>query len=214
MIIKYFSLASIILLFMVGCGKKSGTKDSNVGTTSYLNLEEGSYNIIREKSELKWTGKELSSKTHTGILFLKEGRINIDSSGMIEGKVVIDMTSISVTDLQGEWKDKLEGHLKSPDFFGVEKFPTAFITFQSNKKPNKEKEIDLNGELSIRNITHPLSFTEILMYTEPLLKAQAILSFGMSKYDVQLRSGKFFENIGDKIILDNMDVDIILASRK
>ena len=116
MIIRYFSLASIILLFMVGCGKKTGTKDSNVGTTSYLNLEKGSYNIIREKSELKWTGKELSSKTHTGTLLLKEGRINIDSNGMIEGKVVIDMTSINVTDLQGEWKDKLERHLKSPDF--------------------------------------------------------------------------------------------------
>ena len=62
---RHFLLASIILLFMVGCGKKSGTKDSNVGTTSYLNLEEGSYNIVREKSELKWTGKEFSSKTHS-----------------------------------------------------------------------------------------------------------------------------------------------------
>ena len=65
-------------------------KDSNVSTTSHLNLKEGSYNIIREKSELKWTGKEFSSKTHTGTLFLKEGRININSNGMIEGKVVID----------------------------------------------------------------------------------------------------------------------------
>ena len=212
MIIKYFSLASIILLFMVGCGKKSGTKDSNVGTTSYLNLEEGSYNIVREKSELKWTGKELSSKTHTGILFLKEGRINIDSNGMIEGKIVIDMTSINVTDLQGEWKDKLEGHLKSPDFFGVEKFPTAFITFQSNKKPNKENKINLDGELTIKDMTHPLSFTAELLHTDPFLKVQAILSFDRSKYDVRFRSGKYFENLGDKLILDDIDIDIILAS--
>jgi len=90
MVKRYFSLASIILLFLIGCSKNTGMKDSNVSTTLHLNLKEGSYNIIREKSELKWTGKEFSSKTHTGTLFLKEGRININSNGMIEGKVVID----------------------------------------------------------------------------------------------------------------------------
>ena len=213
MIIRYLSLASVILLFMVGCCKKNRVKDSNIGTTSYLNLEEGSYNIIREKSELKWTGKEFSAKTHTGLLFLKEGRINIDSNGMIEGKVVIDMTSINVTDLQGEWKDKLEGHLKNPDFFGVEKFPTALITFQSNKKPNKENKINLDGELTIKDITHPLSFTADLLNTKPFLKAQAVLSFDRSKYDVRFRSGKFFENLGDKLILDDINIDIILTSQ-
>ena len=201
------------MLFMVGCGKNSDMKDAKVSTTSQLNLEEGSYNIIREKSELKWTGKELTSKTHTGILFLKEGRINIDSNGMIEGKVVIDMTSINVTDLQGEWKDKLERHLKSPDFFGVDNFPTAFITFQSTIKPNKENKINLDGELTIKDITHPLSFTVDLMETEPFLKAQAIFAFDRSKYDVRFRSGKFFENLGDKLILDDIDIDIILASQ-
>ena len=210
---RHFLLASIILLFMVGCGKNTGTKDPNVGTTSYLNLEKGSYNIIREKSELKWTGKELSSKIHTGTLFLKEGRINIDSNGMIEGKVVIDMTSINVTDLQGKWKDKLEEHLKSTDFFGVEKFPTAFITFQSTKNPNKEKKINLDGELTIKDITHPLSFTADLLNTKPFLTAKAILSFDRSKYNVRFRSGKFFENLGDKLILDDIDIDIILASQ-
>ena len=90
MVKRYFSLASIILLFLIGCSENTGMKDPNVSTTSHLNLKEGSYNIIREKSELKWTGKEFSSKTHTGTLFLKEGRININSNGMIEGKVVID----------------------------------------------------------------------------------------------------------------------------
>ena len=213
MVKRYFSLASIILLFLIGCSKNTGMKDSNVSTTSHLNLKEGSYNIIREKSELKWIGKEFSSKTHTGTLFLKEGRINVNSNGMIEGKVVIDMASIIVTDLQGEWKDKLEGHLKNPDFFDVEKFPTAFITFQSTKKPNKENKINLDGELTIKDITHPLSFTVDLMDTEPFLKAQAIFSFDRSKYDVRFRSGKFFEKLGDKLILDDIDIDIILASQ-
>ena len=112
-----------------------------------------------------------------------------------------------------QWKDKLEGHLKSPDFFGVEKFPTAFITFQSTKNPNKEKKINLDGELTIKDITHPLSFTADLLNTKPFLTAKAILSFDRSKYDVRFRSGKFFENLGDKLILDDIDIDIILASQ-
>ena len=211
MVKRYFSLASIILLFLIGCSKNTGMKDSNVSTTSHLNLKEGSYNIIREKSELKWTGKEFSSKTHTGTLFLKEGRININSNGMIEGKVVIDMTSINVTDMQGEWKDKLEGHLKNSDFFDVEKFPTAFITFQSTKKSNNEKKINFDGKLTIKDITHPLSFSADLLNTKPFLTTKAILSFDRSKYDVRFRSGKFFENLGDKLILDDIDIDIILA---
>ena len=99
----------------------------------------------------------------------------------------------------------------SPDFFDVEISPTAYITFQSTKKPNKKKKINLDGELTIKDITHPLSFTADLLNTKPYLTAKAILSFDRSKYDVRFRSGKFFENLGDKLILDDVDIEVILV---
>ena len=78
---------------------------------------------------------------------------------------------------------------------------------------NKENKINLDGELTIKDMTHPLSFTADLLHTEPFLKVQAILSFDRSKYDVRFRSGKYFENLGDKLILDDIDIDIILTSQ-
>jgi len=212
MIRRYFIPASIILLTLIGCGKKNENKDSKASTTSSISLEQGSYKIINNESELKWIGKELSTKTHTGTLAFINGEIDVNSNGAIHGKVQIDMTSIDVTDMQGKWGKKLEGHLKSPDFFGVEKYPNAFITFQSDENPIKNNQINLSGELTIKDITHPITFTAELLDIKPSIIAKANLSFDRSKYDVRFRSGKFFDNLGDKLILDDINVDVLLVA--
>ena len=212
MIRKFIIPASIIILTLIGCGKKNETKDIKVGNTSSTYLEKGSYDIINTESELKWIGKELSTDTHTGTLALKKGKIDVNANGVINGEVEIDMTTIIVTDMQGKWGKKLEGHLKSPDFFGVEKYPNAFITFQSDENTIKNNQINLTGELTIKDITHPISFTAELLQKKPTLKAKASMSFDRSKYDVRFRSGKFFENLGDKLILDDIEVDVLLVT--
>ena len=212
MIRKFIIPASIIILTLIGCGKKNETKDLKVGNTSSTYLEKGSYDIISTKSELKWIGKELSTDTHTGTLVLKNGKIDVNANGVIHGEVEIDMTTITVTDMQGKWGKKLEGHLKSPDFFDVGKYSSAFITFQSDENPIKNNQINLTGELTIKDITHPISFTAELLQKNPTLKAKASMSFDRSEYDVRFRSGKFFENLGDKLILDDIEVDVLLVT--
>jgi len=212
MIRKFIIPASIIILTLIGCGKKNETKDLKVGNTSSTYLEKGSYDIISTKSELKWIGKELSTDTHSGALVLKKGKIDVNENGVIHGKVEIDMTTITVSDMQGKWGKKLEGHLKSPDFFGVEKHPNAFITFQSDENPIKNNQINLTGKLTIKDITHPITFTAELLDIKPSIIAKANLSFDRSKYDVRFRSGKFFENLGDKLILDDIEVDVLLVT--
>ena len=102
--------------------------------------------------------------------------------------------------------------LKSPDFFGVEKYPNAFIKFHNEKKQIKDSQINLFGELTIKDITHPISFTAELLQKKPTLKAKASMSFDRSEYDVRFRSGKFFENLGDKLILDDIEVDVLLVT--
>ena len=212
MIRKFIIPASIIILTLIGCGKKNETKDLKVGNTSSTYLEKGSYDIISTKSELKWIGKELSTDTHTGTLVLKTGKIDVNANEVIHGEVEIDMTTITVTDMQGKWGKKLEGHLKSPDFFDVEKYSSAFITFQSDENPIKNNQINLTGELTIKDITHPISFTAELLQKKPTLKAKASMSFDRSEYEVRFRSGKFFENLGDKLILDDIEVDVLLVT--
>ena len=212
MIRKFIIPASIIILTLIGCDKKNETKNIKVGNTSSTYLEKGSYDIINTESELKWIGKELSTDTHTGTLALKKGKIDVNANGVIHGEVELDMTTITGTDMQGKWGTKLEGHLKSTDFFDVEEYSSAFITFQSDENPIKNNQLNLTGELTIKDITHPISFTTELLQTKPSLKAKASLSFDRSKYDVRFRSGKFFENLGDKLILDDIEVDVLLVT--
>ena len=65
----------------------------------------------------------------------------------------------------------------------------------------------LNGELTIKGITHPINFS-ITLNSEN--NATAMLVFDRSKYDVRFRSGSFFDELGDKLILDDIKLEVAL----
>ena len=209
---KYKILFSIIL-FLVGCdsGKKS---DNSSPTLNQLTPEAGTYSLLIDDSELSWIGTELSTKTHTGTIDFTDGTIVVDNDNTISGNVKINMSTINVTDLQGRSKEMLERHLRSSDFFEVESFSEAKFSFISKSFDKLSNQISFVGDLTIKDITNPISFNATLLETSPFLKAKAVLSFDRSKYNVRFRSGNFFENLGDKLILDDIDVNIRLVTKK
>ena len=209
---KYKILFSIIL-FLVGCdsGKKS---DNSNPILNQLTPEAGTYSLLIDDSELSWIGTELSTKTHTGTIDFTDGTIVVDSDNTISGNVKINMSTINVTDLQGRSKEMLERHLRSSDFFEVESFSEAKFSFISKSFDKLSNQISFVGDLTIKDITNPISFNATLLETSPFLKAKAVLSFDRSKYNVRFRSGNFFENLGDKLILDDIDVNISLVTKK
>ena len=209
---KYKILFSLIL-FLVGCdsGRKS---DNSSPTLNQLTPEAGTYSLLIDDSELSWIGTELSTKTHTGTIDFTDGTIVVDSDNTISGNVKINMSTINVTDLQGRSKEMLERHLRSSDFFEVESFSEAKFSFISKSFDKLSNQISFVGDLTIKDITNPISFNATLLETSPFLKAKAVLSFDRSKYNVRFRSGNFFENLGDKLILDDIDVNIRLVTKK
>ena len=209
---KYKILFSLILFF-VGCdsGKKS---DNSKPILNQLTPEAGTYSLLIDDSELSWIGTELSTKTHTGTIDFTDGTIVVDSDNTISGNVKINMSTINVTDLQGRSKEMLERHLRSSDFFEVESFSEAKFSFISKSFDKLSNQISFVGDLTIKDITNPISFNATLLETSPFLKAKAVLSFDRSKYNVRFRSGNFFENLGDKLILDDIDVNIMLVTEK
>ena len=209
---KYKILFSLIL-FLVGCdsGKKS---DNSNPILNQLTPEAGTYSLLIDDSELSWIGTELSTKTHTGTIDFTDGTIIVDSDNTISGNVKINMSTINVTDLQGRSKEMLERHLRSSDFFEVESFSEAKFSFISKSFDKLSNQISFVGDLTIKDITNPISFNATLLETSPFLKAKAVLSFDRSKYNVRFRSGNFFENLGDKLILDDIDVNIRLVTKK
>ncbi|MEC8838650.1 MAG: YceI family protein [Candidatus Neomarinimicrobiota bacterium] len=203
----------ILFLFLAGCGTKKDTEISS-NSSNIISPEQGLYSVVIDETELLWIGKELSTKIHTGTLNLSNGLIQVDNDKTITGNVTINMSTINVTDLQGRAKEMLEGHLRSADFFEVENFPEATLSFKSKSFNKLKNQINFEGELTIKNISNPILFNATLLESSPYLKAKAILSFDRSKYDVRFRSGSFFENLGDKLILDDIDVNITLVTRK
>lgn len=208
---KYFNVLITLTLLLNSCGKKTESSPINKNIGQKV-INEGKYQIDDINSKLVWKGKQLSSKEHDGTLNLSEGNVTIDKSGNISGQIKIDMKSISTTNLEGAWKDKLDGHLKSPDFFSVNDFPNAFIKFNGNQNRSINGEINFDGELRIKGITHPTRFSAKLNQIGNKVFATGRVSFDRSKYDVKYGSGKFFENLGDKLIYDEIIVNVSIVA--
>lgn len=168
-----------------------------------IGAQEKKINI--NESKIKWIGKEITTKIHFGSLKFNNGKIILNNDQIVGGDFSVDMKSLVDKDLSGKSKQYLENHLKSDDFFGVEKYPTASLNISSsNKISNNEHKI--NGILTIKNIAHPISF--VLTFND--LGAIAKMTFDRSKYDVKYRSASFFSDLGDKLIYDDIDVEVTL----
>ena len=161
-----------------------------------------------EESSVKWTGEQLSGKSHYGTLSFKSADLSFSDEKLIGGTFIVDMTSLSVDDLTGRGKKSLEGHLKSDDFFSVDNFNFSELKLK-NITMISEKEYSTTGDLTIKGYTHE---AKVSFYAEEGSKNMiAKLIFDRSKYNVRYGSGSFFENLGDKLILDDIELEVTLV---
>ena len=180
--------------------------------TSFANAE--SFKVDTSKSTVIWHGEKIVGSKHTGAIKIKSGSINIEKSKPTKGNFVIDMSTIKNSDVKDpKWKKKLENHLRSPDFFDIKKFKTAKYVIKSVKETGTGK-YDLSGDLTIKGKTEPAKINTTATISKGLISAKGVLTFDRTKFDVKYGSGKFFENLGDKLISDMVTLDIqISASR-
>ncbi len=161
--------------------------------------------IDAKKSIITWVGKKVTGQ-HTGTIALKSGALVFKSTKLVGGTFIADMTTLVNTDLKtGEGKEQLEGHLKSADFFGIEKNPTAVLVFKTlAAKPNGIYTV--TADLTIKGITNPITF-DLAITTNT---ATSLLKVDRTKYDIKYNSGNFFQNLGDKVISDEFDLNVAL----
>jgi len=170
--------------------------------TFLISAQKTTLNI--EKSTLKWTGEQITSKTHYGSLQFKSGVAFFENGLITKGTFIVDMTTLLVEDLQGSSKAKLEGHLTSDDFFSVEKFNESSIVISSSSKiPNG---LSVSGILTIKGTSHPIDFKMLIDGSSWV----SSLTFDRSKYNVKYGSGSFFKALGDKLILDTIKLETSL----
>ena len=159
-------------------------------------------NINTQKSSVKWVGKKVTG-SHNGTINIKEGHLDFENQTLVGGKIVVDMTTINVSDLKsGEGKEGLEKHLNSEDFFNSLQFTTA--TFEIKETAKSGTGYSVMGALTIKGITEMI---KVNMTATPT-GATAKVNIDRTKFNIRYGSTSFFDNLKNKAINDNFELDI------
>lgn len=160
--------------------------------------------IDLKKSTITWTGKKVTGE-HSGSISFKDGMLVFNGKKLTGGSFIADMTTMTNTDQNGDGKKKLEGHLRSADFFNTEEYKTAKLVFKTigEKKPGT---YSITADLTIKGKTNPVKFDLVVKGN----KATTEFSVDRTKYGIQYGSGTFFSDLGDRTIYDEFDIKVDL----
>ena len=180
-------------------------------------LHDDTYRIDVEKSSLEWIGRNLNNRHH-GRIDIREGELVIRGGWPHEGSIVLEMSSITNVDLQDtEWRDLLIRHLKSDDFFAVERFPSASFQLtgwvtQHGVSPGAPNGI-ATGDLTIRDVTRTISFPAIVApQADGGIKAHAAFDIDRTLWNVCYGSGKLFERLGMHLVHDVISLELFILT--
>ena len=155
-------------------------------TFSFTSNVEETKTVKTDKSTVTWKGYKVTG-SHQGTIAIQSGTLKFNNETLIGGEFVIDMASLTNTDMEGDGKANLEGHLKSDDFFGVNNHPTATLVFK-NVKANGKNSYQVTADLTIKGNTNAVNF-DFSVYGS---KATASLKVDRTKYNVKYGSASFF----------------------
>lgn len=163
------------------------------------------------KSTLNWKAEKMTG-FHEGTIGIKSGTMKVDKNKLISGSFAINMTTIVNTDLtDAEYNKKLIGHLSSPDFFDVAKFPEAVFTI--TKPVDLTKSVaEVHGNLTVKGISKPLMFKAVVRKdgNSYVFDANSIV-VDRTVYNIKYGSGTFFSGLGDKVIYDQFTLKLKLV---
>jgi polyisoprenoid-binding protein YceI len=165
--------------------------------------------VDTKKSHVKWEGSKIGDKKHNGTIQIKSSALSFDEKGLA-GSFELDMGTIVNLDIADPtWNQKLVGHLSSPDFFDVPKFPTSKLLLKSSSA----KEAGLwvvQADLTIKGKTNPVELLVKIEKEIPMVASTSI-TIDRSKWDVKYGSGSFFKGLGDKLIHDEIKFQILIS---
>jgi len=214
----------LVLLSLTACASKSPRSENNaeLGEKSAkvslsdgesgepLLLQDGSYGLEAEKSRLAWRGEKVIGKNHTGTVSVQSGELQVRDNKLIGGEFVIDLKSLK----SDEGIEGLEKHLKSADFFDVDLYPTAKLAI-TGAEAGEDGFYKISADLTIKDVTAPVNFEAKLSPTAEGLSASAQFEIDRTVWGLKYGSGKFFQDLGDNMINDDIIFDVDLqANRK
>ncbi len=171
------------------------------------------FSIDTEASSVNWSGSKVVGGGHNGTVALASGKLVLKNGQLDKGSFAADMTTVAVTDLTGGMADKLSGHLFSDDFFGVTEHPSSSFTITSivMDGPN---EYTVTGDLTIKGQTNAVTFPAKLTWENELPVATATVKVDRTLFGIRYGSDSFFDNLGDKAISNEFELEIKLVGKR
>jgi len=173
------------------------------------------YQVDPDASSIGWKGEKIAS-SHQGHVGVKSGSVTVGDDGQVTGAdITIDMTAMTNDDIKRPGGgDRLVGHLKSDDFFGVTSYPTASfsLTGAAAATGADGSTHTLTGDLTIKGQSHSVSFPGTISVADDKATASGTLTIDRTKWGIRYGSGSFVDNLGDRAILDDITLTIAIQA--
>ena len=211
----------LFLGLLVSC-KKDKTNKAEIGSAKEVKAASGSdYSVDNTNSKVLWLGSKPSG-THNGSINVSNGNVNIDGGKLTGGTFTLDMNSITCLDLEGGKKAGLESHLKGTepgkedDFFNVTQFPTAefVITKVTGLEGNTDANAMVFGNLTMKGITKGVGFrANVNVAGNSVTVNTPKFTINRTDWGIKFMSKSFFDNLADKFIDDEIELQINLMAK-
>lgn len=212
-------VAVIASLLLVACASApDADKASTVEQQNAASLQGEVYSIDTTASTVTWIGTKPTAQ-HTGTFLLDSGAVAVNNDQLTGGTFLIDINSLTNLDLEGEYKGKLEGHLKSADFFDVEKYPVSkfVITKVEPFDSSKAKSVLANpnylisGNLTLKDSTKNVTFPAVVNVSANTVEAKANFNIDRSQWGMSYGND---QSLQDKFIRPEVNIQFDLKARK
>ena len=181
--------------------------------SSVIVSPENEFSTLVDKSEstVTWNAKKVTGE-HYGKVRISDANLDYQNGKIRGGSFEMDMTTITVEDItDANSNARLTNHLKSDDFFAVEKFNKSSFKITEAKSSNG-KDYQITGNLVIKGISNPVTFPAKVETQGEKIIATASIVFDRTKFDIKYRSGNYFENLADKLIHDDVSLEVRLVA--
>jgi polyisoprenoid-binding protein YceI len=172
---------------------------------------ETTYLLSKDESVLVWKAYYVVSGGHEGTMQFLSGKVTTYPDRQMTGEFVLNINSIENTDI----KPKEDGHglvehLLSDDFFSAMLYPKGFFSILKTEALAEPGEYTVTGFLTLKALTHQISFPAIIQTEKDEMKVQAEITIDRTKWGINYNSKTIFDDLKDGVISDNIDIRLNL----
>ncbi len=213
---KTYYLFILSALLFLSCGQQSKNKTEASDAQEAAPAEGQKLMVDTAASSIHWTGFKPGGH-HSGTLGIKSGELYIEGTTLKSGSFILDMNAIVCEDIKdADMSQKLVGHLKSADFFDVEKYPEGQFIITGSQELSKGTDslnVKISGNLNLKDVSKNISFDATIKKDgHNYVATTAPFSIDRIQWGVNYGSKNIFKDLKDSFINDEIEIRLVIIA--